>query len=182
MTRIAPCSRNGPTFGPTPQRLNGPRHSVTSCISTIITAATLPLGVNHPSVESTTCRVTTPSEHRLARMGLGRLGLRQVYATHTAGAAILFLLRVMAYFASRRYPGKAGGRGLADPRHRRSHYEKTCRRSSMSDAIHPCPDCGSMETPWLVVRGGGLRGAGISHRCRACDHEWDDLPPSDWAS
>src|SRR5664280_1594641 len=45
----APCSRNGPTSGPTPQRRSGSTPSVTSCMSTIITAATPPLGGNLPS-------------------------------------------------------------------------------------------------------------------------------------
>ena len=57
----APCWRNGPTSGPTHQKPNGPGPSAPSCISTIITAATLLLGANHPSTESTTYRVTTTS-------------------------------------------------------------------------------------------------------------------------
>ncbi len=47
---------------PTHQRLSESMHSVTSCTSTIITAATPLSGANHPSIELMTYRVTTPSE------------------------------------------------------------------------------------------------------------------------
>jgi hypothetical protein len=38
----APCSRNGPIPGPTPQKLSGSTHLTSSCTSTITTAATPP--------------------------------------------------------------------------------------------------------------------------------------------
>ena len=44
----------------------------------------------------------------------------------------------------------------------------------MSEALYRCPECGSQETPKLIVRGSGMRDAGLSHQCRACGSEWLD--------
>jgi len=44
----------------------------------------------------------------------------------------------------------------------------------MSEALYQCPDCGSTETPKLVVRGSGMRDPGVSYMCRACGSEWWD--------
>jgi predicted RNA-binding Zn-ribbon protein involved in translation (DUF1610 family) len=37
-----------------------------------------------------------------------------------------------------------------------------------------CPDCGSVETPTLVVRGSGLRNTGLTLKCRECGSERPD--------
>ena len=45
-----------------------------------------------------------------------------------------------------------------------------------------CPHCGSNNAPILVVRGSGLRGVGITWKCRSCESEWSDARWSHRAS
>ena len=42
-----------------------------------------------------------------------------------------------------------------------------------------CPECGSADTPRLIVRGPGSNedvAEGVVLRCRACQHEWSEDP------
>jgi len=39
---------------------------------------------------------------------------------------------------------------------------------------HRCPDCGSTDTPKLIVRGSGVQESGLFLRCRTCGSEWAD--------
>jgi uncharacterized Zn finger protein len=43
---------------------------------------------------------------------------------------------------------------------------------SQRGVVQPCPQCGSLEVPTLVVRGSNGPEGGVSLRCRDCGAEW----------
>ncbi len=41
-------------------------------------------------------------------------------------------------------------------------------------ALHCCPQCGSMETPTLIMRAATLATRGASWRCHSCRSTWSE--------